>query len=84
MQVGKISKISDLRRRALRVLSAVGGLLLSSNLASAQYIHCAAIQAEIAGLGRTTSVKSASFQRAAQKQQAELAKTVAYVSHPGR
>ncbi len=83
MRFGQSNEIPDIRRRALRVLAAVGGLLLSTSFAAAQYIHCAAIQAEIASLGRTTSVQSDSYQRAAQKQQGELAKTIAYANSLG-
>lgn len=63
-------------------VAAVLGMLAGD--AFAQSVNCAAIQSQIAALARQpASPQSATYSRAAQKQQAELAKTIGYANTLG-
>jgi hypothetical protein len=59
------------------------GILASAGGAKAQNAQCVALQNQIAALSGRTSPQTASYQRAAAKQQAELAKTVGYANSIG-
>ncbi len=77
------------RRKALLGLARLGlamaacVLTLTATPALAQYANCVALQSEIANLGRQTSPQAARYQAAAQKQQAELARTIGYAQTIG-